>query len=63
MQNLKWRKSSKSNDQGLCVEVAFNAETVYVRDSKSPNIGPFAFTADEWEAFVSGVKNDEFDVA
>ncbi|GAA3020968.1 DUF397 domain-containing protein [Actinokineospora globicatena] len=34
-----WRKSSASSGNGACVEVAFAAERVAVRDSKNPT-GP-----------------------
>ena len=37
---LRWRKSSHSNDEGECVEVAaLPSGTVGVRDSKNPD-GP-----------------------
>ncbi|HEX9338820.1 MAG TPA: DUF397 domain-containing protein [Pseudonocardiaceae bacterium] len=34
-----WRKSSHSNAGGNCVEVAFAAGRVALRDSKSPDAG------------------------
>jgi hypothetical protein len=57
---LTWRKSSFSS-LGNCVEVAANGEQVLVRDSKDP-AGPWIrYTAAEWDAFLRGAKNGDFD--
>jgi hypothetical protein len=56
----KWRKSSWSHDNG-CVEAAFVRDRVAVRDSKDPNGPVLVFTAHEWAAFLSGVRDGEFD--
>ncbi|MFI7680656.1 DUF397 domain-containing protein [Actinophytocola sp. NPDC049390] len=52
-----WRKSSRSsgavNDN--CVEVAFVADTVGVRDSKNVESGHLTFGGAAWEAFTGGV--------
>jgi len=61
--DLKWFKSSKSNDHELCVEVAFSDKGVLLRDSKNVSIAPLSFTTDEWNAFIGGAKNNEFDLA
>ncbi len=57
-----WRKSSYSNNQGACVEVAdLNAGGRAVRDSKNPTGPALMFTATEWVAFTAGVRAGEFD--
>jgi Domain of unknown function (DUF397) len=50
-----WRKSSYSNAQANCVEVATagrRGAVVTVRDSKSPGGTALMFTADAWRQFV-----------
>jgi len=44
-----------------CVEVAFAGDVIAVRDSKAPDQAVLAFTPHEWDVFVRGVKNGEFD--
>jgi hypothetical protein len=58
-----WRKSSRCGDSGQCVEIAFVPEGILVRDSKQPEATPLRFTRDEWDAFLSGVRGGEFDLA
>jgi hypothetical protein len=56
-----WIKSSLSTYNGNCVEVAGLAdETIHVRDSKNPRGGVLNFTTAEWDAFLGGVRNGEF---
>lgn len=57
-----FRKSSYSNGGTDCVEIAQKDNTIAVRNSKDVNKNTVFFTRSEWEAFVSGVKNNEFDV-
>lgn len=58
-----WRKSERSNNGGNCVEVARNLPgIVAVRDSKDRSGPVLAFTPAEWLAFVSGVRDGEFDL-
>ncbi|MEW9532731.1 DUF397 domain-containing protein [Microbispora sp. NPDC049125] len=48
---------------GNCVQVAFQAEWVALRDGKAGEKGPIlTFTAEEWRAFVGGVRNGYFDM-
>jgi hypothetical protein len=56
-----WRKSSRSGANG-CVEVAFVDGKVAVRDSKDRRGPVLVFTPPEWEAFVGGVHDGEFDL-
>jgi hypothetical protein len=50
---LKWFKSSYSDDEGgACVEVALSA-AVHVRDSKTPASPELHIAAAAWAAFVS----------
>jgi hypothetical protein len=58
-----WRKSTASGtSRDNCVEVAFVDEAIVVRDSKSPDGPVLIFTQAEWDAFVGGAKDGEFDV-
>ena len=55
-----WRKSSRSGANG-CVEVALDPAEVAVRDSKHREGPVLCFSANEWEAFLAGVRNGEFE--
>ncbi|MGH2601243.1 MAG: DUF397 domain-containing protein [Dehalococcoidia bacterium] len=59
--DLTWRKSTRSGAQADCVEVATAPSVVGVRDSKD-RTGPALMVAPaEWDAFLDGVKQGEFD--
>ncbi|MER0240799.1 DUF397 domain-containing protein [Streptomyces sp. HSW2009] len=63
--NLKsapWRKSTYSNGQTNCIEVADDHFGVMpVRDSKDPHGPALVFEAAAWTAFVTSIKAGDFD--
>ncbi|MEU3564899.1 MULTISPECIES: DUF397 domain-containing protein [unclassified Kitasatospora] len=57
----RWRKSTYSNGQGGCIEVADGCPGVMpVRDSKDPKGPSLVFPIEAWESFVAAVRSGEF---
>jgi Domain of unknown function (DUF397) len=57
-----WRKSSISNSQGACVELArLDADEFAVRNSRNPEGPALIYTRAEIAALIEGVKLGEFD--
>jgi hypothetical protein len=60
--DLDWIKSSLSFSNSNCVEVASLPDgEIGVRDSKDSEGPVLRFTSGEWQAFLGGVHNGEFD--
>ena len=59
--NAVWRKSTRSGASG-CVEVATIDRVVGVRDSKDREGPVLVFTDEEWNAFLAGVQDGEFEL-
>jgi hypothetical protein len=51
-----WRKSSYSNSNSNCVEVAGRPGAIAVRDSKDPGGSPLTFAPSAWQAFTCRVQ-------
>ncbi|MFJ7907335.1 DUF397 domain-containing protein [Kitasatospora sp. NPDC096204] len=59
--DANWRKSTYSNGQGDCIEVAGGiAGIIPVRDSKDPDGPALVFSPEAWWAFVVGVRAGDF---
>ncbi|MFB4265359.1 DUF397 domain-containing protein [Nonomuraea sp. GTA35] len=62
MAETAWRKSSFCNGATACVEVAAVEGLVALRDSKDPDGPVLLFSRAEFETFIAGVKDGEFDL-
>lgn len=61
--NAVWRRSTASSTTGAAaVEVALLEGGVAVRDARRPQGDVLFFTPAEWDAFVGGAKDGEFDL-
>lgn len=57
-QNLEWRKSSLSVNNGECVEVAALESRVVVRDSNRPGGPVVSYGKGTWSVFLEALKRD-----
>lgn len=62
---VAWHISTKSNSNGgSCVEAGplrDGSGRVAVRHSKAPDAAVIVYTREEWDAFIGGAKDGEFD--
>jgi hypothetical protein len=59
--SIVWRKSKASGAAGNCVEVALVGKSVLIRHSRKPAGPILSFSLSEWTAFLTGVRQGEFD--
>lgn len=57
-----FRKAKQTLMRRICVMVAYKDGAIGVRDSKDVDQNTLIFNEDEWNIFVEGVKNGEFDL-
>ena len=53
-----FRKSSYSQSEAACVEVADLDNGTAIRDTKHRDLGSLFFGVDEWQAFIDSTKED-----
>jgi Domain of unknown function (DUF397) len=59
---VHWRKSTRSNSTGNCVELArLTGSQIGVRDSKHPSGPALIFTGDEIAAWITDLKTGRHD--
>ncbi|SFD85865.1 protein of unknown function [Actinopolyspora alba] len=56
-----WQKSSYSNDDQGCVEVALSSRAVAVRDTKDRAGGTLTVTPATWAGFLNHLKTGDYD--
>jgi hypothetical protein len=54
---LDWRRSRFCGGN-TCVEVAFNAAVVLVRDGKDRDAARLSFDRSAWRTFIAGLQSD-----
>lgn len=60
--DARWRKSTVSNSQGACVELAKLSDGAFaVRNSRHPDGPALVYTRAEIAALIAGMKLGEFD--
>ncbi|MFI6156102.1 DUF397 domain-containing protein [Kitasatospora sp. NPDC051170] len=60
MHQLNWQKSSYSNDQANCVEIASADELVYIRESDDPAV-VLTTTPAKLNAWITSAKAGDLD--
>jgi hypothetical protein len=60
--DVTWRKGTRSGANGNCVEAARVVDGWHaLRDSTNPRGPVLLFPVTEWEVFIEGVKDGDFD--
>ena len=59
-QEPNWRVARACNG-GACIQVASQGQGVVIGDSKVPDGPVLTYSSLEWNQFVAGVKNGDFD--
>jgi len=58
--DLAWRVA-RNCDGGSCIRVASSAGMIVIGDTKNPRGPVLSYTRAEWDAFVTGIRQGDFD--
>ena len=58
--DLTWHKALNCNG-GNCITIATRGRTILIGNSKSPDGPILSYTMEEWQEFLAGAKNGDFD--
>jgi predicted secreted Zn-dependent protease len=58
--DLDWRVSQRC-EGGACIMVARKGDSVIFGNTQDPNGPVYAYTASEWQQFLAGAKQGDFD--
>lgn len=58
LDHLDFRKSSYSQSEAACVEIADLGTSTAIRDTQNRELGALFFSADEWRAFLTPAQNN-----
>lgn len=61
LSNAEWLRAEESEGEDEAIEIAFVGEYIAMRNSAEPDGTVLVFTEAEWDAFVLGAKDGEFD--
>jgi hypothetical protein len=57
-----WFLPRRTSNGATCVETKFTDDAIFVRNNLHPNAGTAVFTYAEWDVFVAGVKDGDYDL-